>query len=168
MQKPHATRASPPSTSRLLAKSLALALLLTGLALALAQGNDGPDPAMEAPGDAIGVSTGVFTEAQAERGAEVFLANCAGCHGAALEGGFGPQLAPIGEHWHDTSLGSLFGFVSSAMPFSAPGSLEPQQYADVIAFVLRSNGFAAGEAELPADREALDGVIIDAAALTGQ
>lgn len=140
-------------------------VLFAGLALALAQGDAAADEHVPATN---GASSGVFTEAQAERGAEVFANSCAGCHGAELGGGFGPQLAPIGEHWHDATVGSLFAFVNSAMPFDAPGSLEPQQYADVIAFVLSANGFPSGTEELAPDRAALDGLVIDASALGGQ
>lgn len=140
---------------RITAAALSISiLLLTVLAIALAQGS-------EADAEATGVSSGVFTTEQAERGAEVYLANCSGCHGADLEGGFGPQLAPIGEHWHDSTLGSLYSFVSTAMPFSAPGSLEAQQYADVLAFVLQENGYQAGDAELAPDEEALQAFVID-------
>lgn len=139
------------------AQLLITILLLTAVAIALGQGS-------AAAGDETGVSSGVFTVEQAERGAEVFLASCAGCHGASLEGGFGPRLAPLGDHWQGSTLGSLYGFVSTAMPFSAPGSLEPAQYADVLAFVLQQNGFAAGEAELAPDQEALEGFVIDAPA----
>ena len=151
------------STGRTQTAQLLLALLLaTLLAMAVAQGSSYGEADMA--GEATGVSSGVFTVEQAERGAAVYLANCSGCHGANLEGGFGPQLAPIGEHWHGSTLGSLYDFVSTAMPFSAPGSLEPQQYADVIAFVLQSNGFAAGEVEIAPDKEALEVFVIDAPA----
>ena len=142
-------------SSRAAAILLATTGLLTAVAIALAQ-----EPAAPAS-DATDVSTGVYTEEQAAVGAEVFLANCSGCHGAELEGGFGPQLAPIGEHWHGSSLGALYAFVSSAMPFSAPGSLEPQQYADVLAFVLQQNGYPAGEEPLAPDEEALEAFVLD-------
>src|SRR5690606_22838713 len=141
------------------ARTLLATLLATVLALALAQGSS--DGGADMASEATGVSTGVFTLTQAERGATVFATHCSGCHGANLEGGFGPQLAPIGEHWHGSTLGSLYSFVSSAMPFGAPGSLQPQQYADAIAFVLESNGFAAGEAELAPDKESLETFVID-------
>ena len=46
--------------------------------------------------------------------------------------------------------------VSTQMPEDAPGSLELQQYADIVAFVLRLNGFEAGSGELPPDAAALE------------
>lgn len=133
---------------------LATGVMLTALALATAH-------SMAQGGDAMGVSSGVFTAEQAESGAEVFQSSCSSCHGASLEGGFGPRLAPIGEHWHGSTLGSLYAFVSTAMPFSAPGSLETDQYVDVLAFVLRENGYPAGDEPLIPDEDALDAYVID-------
>lgn len=137
-------------------------LVAATVAFALGQGGyGGEDDQAAAPPDASGVSTGVFTTEQAERGAAVFQTNCSGCHGAELQGGFGPQLAPIDEAWHGLTLGALYRFVSTNMPFSAPGSLEPQQYADVVSFVLSENGYPAGEAELAPDAEALEQFVLD-------
>ena len=51
--------------------------------------------------------------------------------------------------------GDLFEIVSTQMPEDAPGSLELEQYADIVAFVLRLNGFEPGSGELPADADAL-------------
>src|SRR5690606_2428552 len=110
MPEPRSLRGRAPAAQLLLT-----ILLLTAVAIALGQGS-------ATAGDGTGVSSGVFTVEQAERGAEVYLGNCAGCHGPNLEGGFGPQLAPLGDHWQGSTLGSLYGFVSTAMPFSAPGS----------------------------------------------
>jgi hypothetical protein len=42
------------------------------------------------------------------------------------------------------------------MPEDAPGSLEPQQYVDIISYVLRANGFPPGDRELTADQAVLD------------
>lgn len=146
--------------------SVWVAILLAGslLAVALAQGGYGGEGEQEsaAAAETVGVSTGVFTAEQAERGAAIFSMNCAGCHGAQLQGGMGPRLNPIDESFHGVSLAAVYNFVSQNMPLNAPGSLEPQQYADVISFVLSQNGFPAGEAELPADAEQLEQFTIDA------
>jgi S-disulfanyl-L-cysteine oxidoreductase SoxD len=37
------------------------------------------------------------------------------------------------------------------MPQDRPGSLSAEEYADVVAYILRLNGRPAGERELPAD-----------------
>ena len=46
------------------------------------------------------------------------------------------------------------------MPTDQPGSLTEQAYADVLAFILASNEFPAGAAELIADQSALDRITI--------
>ena len=41
------------------------------------------------------------------------------------------------------------------MPADNPGSLQPQQVADVIAFVLQKNGFPTGAVDIPAVSDTL-------------
>jgi mono/diheme cytochrome c family protein len=103
---------------------------------------------------------GVYTEVQADRGEEYFIANCAECHGRDLQGGEGAPLT--GEEWWDSwrelSVDRLFSFVSTNMPFDdlgvLAGTLSNQQYIDIVAHILRTNELPAGDAELtPASAE---------------
>ena len=57
--------------------------------------------------------------------------------------------------WNDLTLGDLFERIRISMPADRPGTLSRQQMADVIAFLLRSNQFPAGSAELPIETPAL-------------
>ncbi|HLV11477.1 MAG TPA: cytochrome c [Trueperaceae bacterium] len=158
------SQARSHAISRWAAPLLGLSVL-AALAVAAAGGYGGyggPDRLAAQAEEAAGVSTGAYTEEQAERGAQVFARSCAGCHGSTLQGGMGPRLAPLNSAWQGMSLGALYRFVSTNMPYSAPGSLEPQQYADVLAHVLASNGYPAGDAELAPDAEALGAFVIDA------
>ena len=41
--------------------------------------------------------------------------------------------------------------ISQDMPSSPPGTLTPEQYADVLAYVLNVNKYPAGSAEIPKD-----------------
>ena len=52
------------------------------------------------------------------------------------------------DNWKGQTLGDLFEKVSMTMPASSPGSLKPQEYGDLIAFLLGENGFPAGQKEL--------------------
>jgi len=140
---------------------LVIALLAGGLVGALAQDYGDDPPAPPAAAAAAGASSGVFTVEQAERGAEVFAARCSGCHGGALEGGFGPRLAPLGSHWRGQTLGSLFRFVSGNMPYDSPGSLAIDEYLDVVSFVLQRNGYPAGVSPLVADAAVIDLILLD-------
>jgi mono/diheme cytochrome c family protein len=94
---------------------------------------------------------GVYTDAQAARGSAVYEKSCSSCHGAGLEGkDQAPSLsgAEFGAAWNELTLKDLFERMSKTMPQGAPGSLPPEQYADVLSFVLQKNGAPAGAAEL--------------------
>ncbi|MGQ0551089.1 MAG: c-type cytochrome [Armatimonadota bacterium] len=78
---------------------------------------------------------------QTDRGKELFGMNCARCHGEQGEGtADGPRLigAPNGIPTYMTAK-ALFDFVSTEMPNDVRGSLMPQVYWDVLAFILESN-----------------------------
>jgi hypothetical protein len=49
------------------------------------------------------------------------------------------------------------------MPKNEPGSLSPEEYADVLAYLLKLNLMPAGPAELPPDSSALRTIRIDTA-----
>jgi mono/diheme cytochrome c family protein len=99
-----------------------------------------------------------FTDAQVERGKAVYQKNCQDCHGSTLDNGeFGG--APLKgsyfrQHWGSGDVSSLFGYVNTLMPPDRPGQLSEQSYVDITAFLLSSNGYAAGSEELTADQDA--------------
>jgi mono/diheme cytochrome c family protein len=105
------------------------------------------------------VKDGVYSAEQAQRGAGIFSKQCASCHGEDLLGN-GPMPALMGEEfvkgWKGQSVGDLFERTRVSMPADHPGSLTKEQTADVIAFVLKSNGFPVGKAELKGDVESLN------------
>lgn len=113
------------------------------------------------------VLAGVYTTAQATRGQKVFADNCATCHGDKAQGTdtAGPTLTgpDFVNGWKDMTVAALFAKISSDMPSNAPGSLKPEEYADVLSFVLSSNKYPAGNAELPTDSAALKAVKMAAA-----
>jgi hypothetical protein len=49
------------------------------------------------------------------------------------------------------------------MPKSEPGTLTPDEYAQVLAYLLELNGMPAGDVELPPDPEAMKTIRIDMA-----
>jgi S-disulfanyl-L-cysteine oxidoreductase SoxD len=100
------------------------------------------------------VWNGVFTEAQSKRGQAVYAETCANCHGVELEGmDMSPPLAgaTFGSNWNDLTMGDLAERIRISMPADRPGTLTRAQVADVMAFMLKANGFPAGESELPSD-----------------
>ena len=94
-----------------------------------------------------------FTRAQANRGRDAFNSACTTCHYSSE---FSDQQFKFS--WRRRTAGDLYELVATSMPEDAPGSLPPQQYADIIAYFLSMNGMDAGSAELPADAEALQGL----------
>ena len=46
------------------------------------------------------------------------------------------------------------------MPQDSPGRLKPGEYADIVAYLLKLNGYPAGEAELPPDAAKLQALRI--------
>ncbi len=99
-----------------------------------------------------GTAVAPYTAAQATAGRTVFQANCAACHGPDLAGrNDAPQLAGpqfVGT-WGDRTVGELVGFMQAAMP---PGNttLGEQNYLNIAAFILESNGARAGNQALTA------------------
>jgi mono/diheme cytochrome c family protein len=95
---------------------------------------------------------GVYTEAQAARGKELYANQCSSCHGAELTGGeMAPGLAG-GEFisgWDGLTVGDLFERIRISMPQNSPGSLSGQQNADILSFVFSVNKFPTGSEELP-------------------
>ena len=111
----------------------------------------------------VGVSTGIFTEEQAAAGAEAFATHCAVCHGAGLEGDFGPTLAPLDRfQFTDAPLSRLFDLMRTEMPFSDPGSLELETYLSILTFVLSENGYPSGDEPLSDADEAIARYVLDA------
>jgi len=103
-----------------------------------------------------------FTAAQAATGKTAYNSNCAVCHGNTMTNGtFGPPLA--GEFfkntWSGRTVRALYN-LAKAMPPASPGSLPADTYENIVAYVLEVNGFKAGNAQLKAGGEALDGMII--------
>ena len=100
------------------------------------------------------VLDGVYTTAQAERGHVVYENRCIQCH-EGLEAD-GPELAGKAflDRWREDTLEPLYTFIKTTMPGNTPGSLDERAYADLIAFMLESNGLPAGTRELSPDRVA--------------
>ena len=96
-----------------------------------------------AAGSAVGL-----TAEQANRGKVVYDDNCASCHGTNLDNGqFGPPLrgSAFKMHWEHQSANALFTYIAAKMPPAAPGGLGDRAYSDVEAYILRTNGVAAGD-----------------------
>jgi mono/diheme cytochrome c family protein len=102
-----------------------------------------------------------YTREQLDNGAWVYRRQCARCHGGdgqgkddAWKGLRAPELIGAGalpvdprpyqqirrRRFHTAQ--DVYWFTSASMPADQPASLEPEEYWDVIAYLLRSNGIA--------------------------
>jgi S-disulfanyl-L-cysteine oxidoreductase SoxD len=98
------------------------------------------------------VKDGVYSEEQAKRGEVVYAETCANCHGEQMEGiDMSPALvgATFNSNWNTLTVGDLFDRIRLTMPMDRPGTITPQQNADVIAYMLKANQYPVGTTELP-------------------
>jgi mono/diheme cytochrome c family protein len=129
--------------------------VLVGLALMVA-----PQPGAAAEKT---VKDGVYTDAQAKRGRDLYDKHCAECHGGNLRGfEYGPALAgsDFMRVWEKKSLAELMEKIQPTMPANAPGSLTRSQSADIMAYMLQAGKFPGGAAELPEDATTLQSIVI--------
>jgi hypothetical protein len=97
---------------------------------------------------------GVFTVQQARRGESSFYAQCVDCHDIAEFSG--PEA--VFQKERGNSIWPIFDFMWSEMPEDRPAWLEPNEYADILAFLLSEFGMPAGNAELEPDPDTLRSV----------
>ena len=106
---------------------------------------------------------GVFTDAQAVRGQQVYTRACAVCHLDTLRGDsvsptlLGPSF--LARFASMTAL-EMVTAIRNSMPQNAPDSLGDQAYVDLVSYLLKVNGSRAGSAELKTDVAELDKILI--------
>ncbi len=112
------------------------------------------------------VRDGVYTDAQAARGAAIYKEKCAMCHGPTLGGSLAPPLAgdAFAANWGGP-LSAIVDKIQATMPANAMGTLTRAQAADVLAFMLQTSTFPAGRAELPSEDAALKTITLPGAQL---
>ena len=97
-----------------------------------------------------GVWDGIFTTAQADLGKQS-AGRCQGCHGPELAG---TDRAPALKgnaflaDFEDGSVNRLFVKIRDGMPPGNVDSLPPETKLNIVAHLLRENGFPAGSSEL--------------------
>jgi len=119
----------------------------------------------EAAGATTTVWDKVYTAEQAARGKDAYMAECSACHSEDLGGsGYAPALKgdDFAFAWNDKTLGDFFDRIRRLMPPDNPGSLPPDRYRDIIAFLLRENKYPEGDKELSAESAPLHQIKITA------
>jgi mono/diheme cytochrome c family protein len=136
------------------------------------QQNGFPEGKTELPGDVNaleeigiqqrGVWDGIFTTAQADAGKQA-AGRCQGCHGPELNGtDRAPALKGDGflANWQDGSVNRLFVKIRDGMPPGNTDSISPDVKLNIVAHLLRENGFPSGSNELALNSETLDNLQI--------
>ena len=91
---------------------------------------------------------GVYAETQAARGTIAFGQSCSGCHVLEADGKAPLAGEPFWKSFAQKTVGDLLEYVSTYMPNGTPGSLSEPTYNDIVALILKSNGFPAGTTDL--------------------
>jgi mono/diheme cytochrome c family protein len=105
----------------------------------------------------------VYTLSQASVGEAAYAKTCARCHGASLSGA--DEASPLSGsaflgNWNGLPLSDLQTRIRTTMPTDSVGIYDRQIVTDVIAYLLKANGFPAGQVDLPKDVEPLKEIMI--------
>jgi mono/diheme cytochrome c family protein len=109
------------------------------------------------------IRDGIFSAAQVNRGRESFLWVCTECHEMEEFTAAGAYL----EEMDGKTLWEVFEYIWSEMPEDNPSWLEPEEYADVLAYILSVYGMPAGAQDMPTDEAALEQIRIAPPSLPG-
>jgi mono/diheme cytochrome c family protein len=107
----------------------------------------------------------VYTVGQAARGETLYVKSCARCHQVSLAGADeSPPLTggAFMANWNGLPLADLQNRIRTTMPSDSVGIYDRQLVTDVMAYLLKANGFPAGAAELPKDTDGLRGILMRA------
>jgi hypothetical protein len=113
-------------------------------------------PPAKANANLASTLTGVYTNEQAARGRNFYLGMCKSCHAPESHTG-----ATFSKYWKGKKLSDLFMYISTQMPKNDPGSLDPGDIADVMAYILRMNAEPTGKDEIYPDADSLKKFRID-------
>jgi alcohol dehydrogenase (cytochrome c) len=112
-----------------------------------------------------------YTAEQAERGRPLYRTYCASCHGGEVEGAVAPALAGPAflKRWGTPGRGAegLFHLIRTTMPKPGAGSLSPEAYLLVFAYLLQRNGLPAGQTPFAGTAADLQAIRLDQLAVSG-
>ncbi len=111
------------------------------------------------------VATGLFTQAQVDRGREAYMTFCAACHGSGLDGkSIAPALAGAGTLavWarSNRTLDDMLYILRTTMPPGQAAAMSDAERLDILAFILERNGYATGPSPLAGDASRLAAIRI--------
>jgi S-disulfanyl-L-cysteine oxidoreductase SoxD len=91
--------------------------------------------------------TTIYTDAQAGKGESIYRAKCSACHDNDLNGQHAPPLIgrAFWEQWNQDSVRALYSRIISTMPLEEAGSLPEKDVLDLVAYLLKANGWPSGK-----------------------
>ena len=109
---------------------------------------------------------GLYQEEQATRGKDEYDYNCGNCHINDLSGDSIKDVPPLAgtdflAQWSGKTVKDLLDYMTTNMPQDSRGSLGAKTYADIAAYILKSNQFPAGSAALGSDPDRLAKAVIE-------
>lgn len=107
-----------------------------------------------AEGDQVTIKDGVYTEAQAQAGKQVFDQYCSACH---VKEFYEAKLMS----WNGQPLSDLYDSMSATMPEDNAGGLMLQEYTDVMAYILSLLAYPAGEKALDHNDGSMASIVIE-------
>jgi mono/diheme cytochrome c family protein len=111
---------------------------------------------MDAQTPAGTTMAGIYTTAQADRGEETYMGICVACHPAGTY-----STDAFKATWDGRPLSDLFSLISTTMPKSDPASLSPEEYSQLVAYILKINNVPSGKTDLPTDAGKLKTIKIE-------
>lgn len=124
-------------------------LLAVGLVSSGCAAQQGPAASTPAP-------IGLFSVEQATLGEATYRRACGECH--AIREHANPDFR---FKWNGRSAFDLFETLRNTMPEPDPGSLAREEYAAIVAYMLKVNGLVAGPRALPSDSLVLRATKLD-------
>src|ERR1035437_1058176 len=108
-----------------------------------------------ASSSALTTLAGVYTEQQASRGESIYTGLCLYCHDEWDHTG-----AAFKQNWDTRTAFDLFETIRTTMPNDDPGRLPREDYASIVAYLLKVNKMPSGRKPLPSDVAALKQIVI--------
>ena len=134
---------------------LLAALVLVGAVVERVVAQAAPGTARPAASAQKTTLSGIYTAAQAAKGEDIYYTTCISCHPKGTYAGAGFK-----NNWNNRPLWDLWDWISNKMPKNDPGTLEPGQVVQVMAYILQQNKMPAGSVALPPNEKTLYGIKI--------
>lgn len=106
--------------------------------------------------------SGVYTQAQADRGHQLYAFRCARCHDVGFSDAPAFSSGRFAADFAGKTVADMTELMRTSMPLDKPGTTTRADAADLAAYILSVMQMPAGATELPADDDVQRQIRIDA------